>query len=75
MIIFNEDVGGISHVEFEDRPIAVLVEFRITHDMSWHQIPTRNDTEFIASGKALPFTELSWMSYLTTVRDLMRAGF
>jgi len=56
-------------------PIAVLVDFRITRDLDWYQVPTRNDTQWIASGKCLPFTELFWMSYLTTVRDLMRAGF
>lgn len=30
---------------------------------------------FIASGGIFPRTDIEWMSYLTTVRDLMRAGF
>lgn len=53
------------------------IEVRVNHRDAgdWYQVPNRNDTRWIASGKMLPFYELMWLPYLTTVRDLMLAGF
>lgn len=67
--VVNEDGGGITHVEFKHSPVAVR------WSSTSHEVPNRNDTRFIASGGIFPRTDIEWMSYLTTVRDLMRAGF
>ena len=44
-------------------------------ERNWMLEPRNVDTLWIASQKPLPFYEAIWTNYLTTVRDLLRAGF
>ena len=53
-----------------DRP-PLLVNVTDT----WSKVPSRNDTLWISRRVMLPWYEVMWLSYLTIVRDLLRAGF
>lgn len=62
------------NVTRESKRSAISVRVSIGGD-NWFQVPTRQDTLWLASEKLLPWYEAKWLPYLTTVRDLLSAGF
>lgn len=43
---------------------------------SWYVVPNRNHVLFIASRRPMPWWEMvTWYSYMSTVKDLLSAGF
>lgn len=44
-------------------------------DDHWYMVPNKNHVMAIASGCTVCCIEIEWLNYMTTVRDLMLAGF
>ena len=44
-------------------------------DDHMYMVPNRNHVMAIASGCTIVCTDVMWLNYMTTVRDLLLAGF